>query len=149
MTGGPLLFLAAFATGLVVPVQLALNAQLGQSLRSPWLGAFFVFAVGLAAMAAVLVATRTGLPSPTRLAAVPPLAWAGGIIATVYILAVVLLVPRLGVGVVAVAIIAGQIVGALILDSQGAFGAPQVALSPARVAGGLAVLGGALLVRFG
>jgi transporter family-2 protein len=149
MSGGPLFLLAAFATGLVVPVQLALNAQLGQSLRSPWLGAFFVFAVGLAAMAAVLLATRTALPTPARLAEVPPLAWGGGIIATVYILAIVLLVPRLGVGAVAVAIIAGQIVGALVLDSLGAFGAPVVTLSAARVAGGLAVVCGALLVRLG
>lgn len=149
MNAAPLLFLAAFATGLAVPVQLALNAQLGQTLRSAWIGAFFVFAVGLAAMALVLLLTRTALPAPARLAEVPPLAWGGGIIATVYILAVVLLVPRLGVGTVAVAIIAGQIVGALALDAWGAFGAPQVGLSALRVLGGAAVVAGALLVRLG
>jgi transporter family-2 protein len=144
-----LLLGAAFGTGLLVPVQLALNAQLGTALKSPLLGAFFVFLVGAAAMAAVLVLKRQGLPGPGALVAVPPAAWAGGLIATLYILAVVILVPRVGVATTAVLIIAGQILGAAVLDHLGAFGVPRIQLDATRAAGIAAVLGGAVLVRFG
>ena len=146
---GAILALAAFVTGLFVPVQLALNGQLGTALKSAYLGAFFVFVTGVAAMGLVLAVSRTGLPAPASLAAVPPVAWFGGVIATVYILAVVILVPRLGVGATAVLIIAGQVAGALVLDHFGAFGAPEIKLSATRIAGGVAVVVGALLVRVG
>ncbi|MEM9972985.1 MAG: DMT family transporter [Pseudomonadota bacterium] len=146
---GAILGLAAFFTGILVPVQLALNGQLGTALKSAYLGAFAIFVTGVAAMGIVLVASRTALPAPATFAAVPPLAWFGGVIATLYILAVVILVPRLGVGATAVLIIAGQVVGALALDHLGAFGAAEVKLSAIRVLGGALVIGGALLVRVG
>jgi|FEC22Drversion2_1045045.scaffolds.fasta_scaffold00250_65 transporter family-2 protein len=139
----------AFGTGLLVPVQLALNAQLGAALRSPFLGAFFVFVAGALAMALACAALRTGLPSAAALKAVPPAAWAGGLVAALYILAVVVLVPRVGVATTAVLIIAGQILGAALLDHLGAFGGPRIPIDLARAAGIAAVLAGAALVRFG
>ena len=101
------------------------------------------------AMGAVLIAVRQPLPTMGVLRDVPPLAWAGGAIATIYILAVVILVPRIGVGMSAVLIIAGQIAGALLLDHLGAFGAPRIAFSGLRALGLTAVVTGAALVRIG
>ncbi|MEL6643408.1 MAG: DMT family transporter [Pseudomonadota bacterium] len=144
-----ILALAAFVTGVFVPVQLALNGQLGTALKSAYLGAFFVFVTGVAAMGLVLAVSRTGLPSPATLASVPPVAWLGGVIATVYILAVVILVPRLGVGATAALIIAGQVAGALALDHFGAIGTAEIKVNATRLLGGAAVVGGALLVRLG
>lgn len=144
-----ILIAAAFATGILVPLQLALNGLLGTALKSATLGAFFVFVTGVAAMGAVLATTRTALPGPAALGAVPTVAWLGGIIATAYILAVVVLVPKLGVGTTAVLIIAGQVAGALVLDHLGAFGTAQVPVSPAKLLGAAAVIGGAALVRLG
>ena len=140
---------AAFATGLLVPLQLAFNAQLGTALKSPLLGAFFVFVVGALATAAACVVLRTGLPTAAALGAGPRTAWAGGLIAPLYILAVGVLVPRAGAATTAVLIIAGQILGAALLDHLGAFGVPRIPLDSVRVAGILAVLGGAALGRFG
>lgn len=82
------------------------------------------------------------------LAAVPWTAWLGGLIATTYIVAVVFLVPRLGVGSTAVLIIAGQLVTALALDHFGAFGAAQSPATLSRIAGAGLVLAGATIVRF-
>ena len=143
------LIAAAFATGILVPLQLALNGLLGTALKSAYLGAFFVFVTGVAAMGAVLALSRTALPGPAALGAVPPVAWLGGLIATAYILAVVVLVPKLGVGTTAVLIIAGQVAGALALDHLGAFGTAQVPVSALKLLGAAAVIGGAALVRVG
>ena len=79
----------------------------------------------------------------------PWTAWFGGIVATAYIVAVVFLVPRLGVGSTAVLIIAGQIVAAMILDRLGGFGAEAMPLTTLKLGGAGMVLLGAALVKFG
>lgn len=141
------LALLALATGAMIPVQLALNAQLGIAMKSPFLGAFFVFAVGVLALFVLVVASGVGWPGLSELRAVPVSAWAGGLIATGYIVAVVVLVPRLGVGSTAVLIIAGQLVTALVLDHLGLFTAPDT-VTLKRAAGAALVLTGAALVKF-
>ncbi|MEQ8402028.1 MAG: DMT family transporter [Silicimonas sp.] len=137
----------ALLTGALVPLQLAFNGQLGTALRSPYLGACGVFVIGTLSTMVLLILVRSPLPSPTDLKDVPVTAWIGGLIATAYIVAIVFLVPKLGVGVTAILIIAGQIVVALALDHFGAFGAPQDPLTAARSAGAALVLAGAALVK--
>lgn len=137
----------AFLTGALVPLQLAFNGQLGTALRSPYLGALGVFVVGTLAVALLLVLMRSPLPSAADLRAVPVTAWIGGLIATAYIVAIVFLVPRLGVGTTAVLIIAGQLVAALALDHFGAFGAVQSSMTPTRLIGAGLVLAGAGIVK--
>ncbi len=142
------LTLLALATGAIVPLQLAFNGQLGTALRSPYLGALGVFVVGTLAVCALLVALRSPLPNLAEMRAVPVTAWVGGLIATAYIVAVVFLVPRLGVGTTAVMIIAGQLVAAMILDHFGAFGAVQSSLTWTKALGAGCVLLGAAIVKF-
>jgi len=142
------LTLLALATGALVPLQLAFNGQLGTALRSPYLGALGVFVVGVATLIALLVVLRSPLPSVDMLRNVPFTAWAGGLIATGYIVAVVFLVPRLGVGTTAVSIIAGQLIAAMLLDHFGLFGAIQASVTWGKALGAGLVLAGAALVKF-
>ena len=137
----------AVLTGALVPLQLAFNGQLGVALKGPFMASFFVFLTGLLATGLVILATRTSWPDMGDIRAVPATAWLGGLIATIYILAIVYLVPKLGVGTSAVLIIAGQLVTALVLDHLGAFGTQQVPLSVWRLAGAGLVVAGAVLVR--
>jgi transporter family-2 protein len=44
-------------------------------------------------------------------------------------------------------VIAGQIVTALILDSTGAFGVPQIGLTTPRVVGALLLIAGVILIQ--
>ena len=142
------LAILALITGALIPFQLAFNGQLGVALKSTYLGAFFVFLVGLITLFVLVLAIGERWPGPSDLAAVPWTAWLGGLIATAYIVAVVFLIPRLGVGSTAVLIIAGQIVAAMILDHIGAFGAAANPVNFARLSGAVLVLGGAALVKF-
>ena len=143
------LALLALATGALIPFQLAFNGQLGAALKSVYLGAFFVFLVGLVALLAILLVQRSAWPTLSELVAVPWTAWLGGLIATAYIVAVVFLIPRLGVGSTAVLIIAGQIVAAMALDHIGAFGATANPANLTKLGGAVLVLAGAGLVKFG
>jgi len=142
------LAILALVTGAMIPLQLAFNGQLGQALRSPYAGAFYVFAVGLLAVAVVMILANERWPRPADLLAVPATAWLGGLIAAVYIVAVVFLVPRLGVGSTAVIIIAGQIIAAMAMDHFGAFGNAQNPVTLLRLGGASLVLLGAALVKF-
>lgn len=144
-----LLAFLAILTGALIPFQLAFNGQLGAALKSVYLGAFFVFLVGVLALFAILLTMRSPWPSLSDLSLVPWTAWLGGIIATAYIVAVVFLIPRLGVGSTAVLIIAGQIVAAMVLDHIGAFGAAASPVTPTRLGGAALVLAGAALVKVG
>ena len=143
----PLLF-AAFTTGALVPLQLAFNGQLGGVTRNAFTASLIVFLIGAAVLAAVVLVTRAPLPRPTTLAAAaPPTVWLGGLIATVYIVAIVVLTPRLGVGLTTALILVGQIVTALALDHFGAFGNPQHALTSGRLSGLALMLGGIALIK--
>ena len=70
-----------------------------------------------------------------------------GLFATLFLLGTAMLVPRLGVTLFFGATTAGTLVGALIFDQIGAFGATPSHLSPLRLLGVLAVFGGVLIVR--
>jgi transporter family-2 protein len=87
----PLLWLGALVTGLLIPLQLAFNAQLGRAVGSPFSSALIVALVMSAALALVTLASRTALPSPSVIATVPFTAWIGGLLAAFYIVAIVIL----------------------------------------------------------
>jgi transporter family-2 protein len=140
---------AAFATGVLVPLQLAFNGQLGQVTRNAYTASLIVFLVGAAVLALVVLATRPPLPSAAELLGAPKTVWLGGAIATLYILAVVWVTPRLGVATTAVLIISGQLVMAVALDHFGAFGTARSPVSALRAAGLALVIVGAVAIRKG
>ena len=142
----PTLVAAGLLTGALLPLQLAFNGQLGQVTKNPYSAGLVIFVVGTIAFAAILMITRPALPSVADLAAAPKTVWLGGLIAALYIIAVVTLTPRIGVGATATLIIAGQLLTAIVLDHFGAFGMPQITLNLQRLAGvGLMMMGVALI----
>lgn len=72
---------------------------------------------------------------------------ATGLFATVFLLGTAALVPTLGVALFFGATTAGSLIGAVIFDQIGAFGAQPAPLSLLRIAGIVAILGGVILVR--
>lgn len=148
LRNGELVYLlAALVTGALVPFQLAFNAQLREATRSPYTAGLVIFAIGAVAMTGLVLMLRQSMPSAAMLAAAPWTVWLGGLIAVVYILAVVVVTPRIGVGTMAVFVVAGQILTALVLDHLGAFGNPQASINLWRLAGALLVVSGAVLIR--
>jgi transporter family-2 protein len=87
------------------------------------------------------------MPSIAALAAAPPNVYLGGVIASVYIVAIIMVSPKLGVGLTTALILFGQLVMALILDHVGAFGNPQISINAWRVGGVLMMLGGILAIK--
>lgn len=138
---------SAFVTGALVPLQLAFNAQLGGVTKSPFTAGLIVFIVGTAAVAAIVIALRPPLPAIGDLVNAPKTIWLGGLIAAFYILAIVVLTPRLGVGLTTALILAGQLFTAMLLDHLGAFGNPQHSLNLWRIGGMLMMVSGVAAIK--
>lgn len=147
MSNSSVMLIAALITGALIPFQLAFNAQLGGVTKSPYTAGLIIFIVGTIALGAMVVTFRQPLPSAHALMSAPPTIWFGGLIATFYILAIVIVTPKLGIGTTAVLIIAGQILMALVLDHLGAFGNPQVSFNIWRLVGAVLVVSGVALIK--
>ncbi len=136
----------AFVIGMMLPIQAGVNAQLRTGLGHPLLAALASFAVGTVALFLVSVAARARL-SATPIAAIPWWHWTGGLLGAIYIAAAVVLAPRLGAATLIAAIVAGQMITSLLLDTRGWAGFPQQPLTPARLFGGVLVIAGVLLIN--
>ncbi|MEP7226461.1 MAG: DMT family transporter [Gemmatimonadales bacterium] len=142
-----LFLLLALAAGVLLPVQAGVNAQLRSALGSPVAAALVSFLVGTAGLAAVAVLLRTPLPLGRAWAATTPWQWSGGLIGAVYVLAVIVLAPRLGAATLIAAVVAGQMITSLVLDQYGLVGFPVHPLTPVRFLGVALVIAGVILIQ--
>jgi transporter family-2 protein len=69
------------------------------------------------------------------------------VFAAYYLVASLIAIPRLGAAAVFSLVIAGQMIGALILDATGAFGVTQIGLSTSRIMGTALLLAGVILIQ--
>ncbi|MEL6801154.1 MAG: DMT family transporter [Pseudomonadota bacterium] len=141
------LILAAFATGAMVPLQLVFNGQLGGVTRNAFTASLIVFLIGALVLLALVAIMRPPLPTLAELRAAPRTVWLGGLIATGYIVAIVVITPRLGVGLTTALILVGQLCMALALDHFGAFGNPQQTLGLGRAVGLAMMIAGVVTIK--
>ena len=141
------LITAAFATGALVPLQLVFNGQLGAVTRNAFTASLIVFLIGSLVLTAIVLVMRPTLPSLEALMAAPKTVWFGGVIATGYIVAIVIVTPRLGVGLTTSLILIGQLCMALALDHFGAFGNPQHSLGLGRAVGLSLMIVGVITIK--
>jgi transporter family-2 protein len=139
------LVLAAFA-GVLLAVQAPTNAILGKASGSPVVAAFISFLIGTLALGAVVAASSGRLFAP-NLKQVPWYAWLGGFYGAFFVAVAAFGAPRVGIGVLLTAAIAGQLAAALVLDHFGLLGLARHPVNLTRAAGLVLVLIGAVLVR--
>jgi bacterial/archaeal transporter family-2 protein len=140
------ILLAIFA-GVMIPVQTSFNTALSKSLGSPFLSSLVVFIVAAIAVIITIAVTKTGLPGIETMQSAPWWSWFGGILGGAYIVILIFLTPKLGVGTVTGLVVAGQIIAAVIIDHFGLLNFPVHELSIYRIAGVLMMIGGVILVR--
>jgi transporter family-2 protein len=90
---------------------------------------------------------RPALPSAGAFAAAPRTVWFGGVMAAIYLVSVVSLAPRLGVGLTTCLILVGQLITALAIDHFGAFGSPHQAMNLWRLGGLALMVAGVVVVK--
>lgn len=141
-----MMFLVALG-GAGIALQAPINATLRRAVESPALSAFISFATGALFLALLTLSGVLGRGRIDTVNTLPWWAWIGGVLGTIYVTASIIAVPRIGAGVVIASVILGQLVMAMIIDANGWFGVPQVALSPSRLIGALLLFVGVFLMQ--
>ena len=134
--------------GAMIALQAPTNVMLSRAGGSAVLAALISFAVGTAALFLVWLLSANR-PAGAPFAQLPWYAWIGGVYGAIYVAVAAFAAPRLGLASLITIGIAGQILGALLLDHIGAFGLAREPISPTRIGGALLVVAGVLLVRRG
>ena len=140
----------AFAIGLVIPLQSAVNNALGTALGSgAVLAALVSFAVGTLTLLGVGALTGQPFAALVGLSRIPWWQWLGGVMGAFFVFGSTLLAPRIGLAAMVALIVAGQVCSSLVFDRLGWIGLPVRGISWLRLAGAVLILAGAVLVNFG
>ncbi|MEO7474189.1 MAG: DMT family transporter, partial [Gemmatimonadales bacterium] len=73
--------------------------------------------------------------------------WCGGLLGAIYIVATIVLAPRLGAATLVAALVAGQMLMSLMIDQYGWVGFTVHPISPLRLLGAALIVGGVALVQ--
>ncbi len=141
--------LLVFVAGLLIPAQAAMNAKMREYVLNPMYSTLLNFGIG--AIGIIIVAYITivmGQASNLRGSFKAPWwAWCGGFIGALFVTTSVLAISRTGAATFSVLIIAGQILGALVMDHFGWLELPQFPLTPQRIVGALLLMVGVWLIQ--
>jgi len=145
----PYLLIALLAlSGVGLPVQDALNAQLRSSVKSPMLGALISLTVGAIALGALSALGVLGHGKPSEVLKTHWWVLLGGGLLGAFAVSIGLIgIPKVSAGIVIAATVFGQLVAAVIIDHFGWLGVPRVPLNIWRVAGALGLLVSVVLMQ--
>lgn len=141
------LLLAAATAGGLLAVQVAANSKLGLALTQPVGATLVSFLVGSAGLILYMLVFREPWPTTRALSQTPWWALSGGLLGAAYVLATVVVTPRLGPGLTLGAIVAGQMIVALALEQAGALEVARHPITPVRVLGVALIVAGVVLLR--
>ena len=144
----PLLAVLAIclATGMLLAMQPAINAELARHLASGFAAALVSLTVSVVLALPFAWRHLGGLRLET-LGSAPGWVWLGGVAGAVFVTAGAFFVPRIGVAFFFSSIIAGQLVAAAVIDHFGFFGTAVRAFDAPRAIGIALVLAGVLVFR--
>lgn len=138
--------LFAFLVGLAITVQAGVNANLRQAMASPILAAAISFGSGFVVLVLLFITSGSPIPSFEAIKQVSWWKWMGGVMGAVYMITVIVSVPKIGTANLVSLSVSGQLVAAIVLDHYGLMG---FVLHPAngwRLLGVMLIITGVLLV---
>lgn len=149
-----LLIAAAVATGMVIPLQPGMNAELRRHTGSPYIASLISFLGGTIILAAVVAGARLTqrqeLPAlGAVVSAAPWWSYLGGLIGATFVTVSVILAPQLGAALLVAGIVTGQLVGSVVIDHFGLVGFRREAVSWPRVVGVGLLIAGLVVMQFG
>lgn len=146
-----LALVASVFAGFLVAVQSRVNGEFGIALDNGALAALISFSVGLTTVSVAMVASPAGRRGVAELRGalvrreIPWWAMLGGVAGAFLVLTQGVSAGVLGVALFSIAVVTGQSLGALVIDSRGWFGVPRVALHPQRALGAAIVVVGVVV----
>ncbi|MFB3778864.1 MAG: DMT family transporter [Bryobacteraceae bacterium] len=138
------LYLLSMFLGIVMAVHLGMNAKVGAAIANPRVGNALFWCIG--AVAAVIVGFtgwQQGALAPVK--QVNPILLTAGALGACLVFAIAWLIPQIGAGPMMILLLAGQIVGGLLMSHFGWLGSPVDPVTPLKLLGVAVMVGGAYL----
>jgi bacterial/archaeal transporter family-2 protein len=141
----PLVLLSAFL-GVVLTVHLAMNGMVGAAINNARVGNAVFWCIG--ALTAVIIG-MTGWQSGalSALPTVNPILLTAGAMGASLVFGIAYLIPRVGAGPFTFALLAGQIISAMVLSHYGWLGSPKQPITPMGIVGVIVLVIGVILTR--
>ena len=141
------LYLFTMFLGVVLAVHLSMNGKVGSVLNNARVGNALFWCIGaVGALAIGLTGWQTGALAPLK--QVHPVLLTAGILGACLVFAIAWLIPQVGAGPVMITLLAGQILGGLLMSHFGWLGSPVQPVTITKLAGVLVMIGGVVLATF-
>ena len=141
------LVLLALLAGAAAPFQGTVNNRMAEVLSDPILASFISFAVGALTLLIYILVSGTPLSGFAAGRNAPAIAWTGGVLGVFFVVATLVLIPRLGVAMTFALVTAGQMIFTLVIDHYGLLGVPVREISLMRIGGIVLITAGVVLIR--
>jgi bacterial/archaeal transporter family-2 protein len=130
--------------GIVLAVHLAMNGKVGAVLNNPRVGNALFWSIGaLTALAIGLTGWQTGALAPLK--QVHPLLFTAGVLGACLVFAIAWLIQQMGAGAVMIALLAGQVLGGLVMSHFGWLGSPVQPITMMKLAGVIVMIAGVVM----
>jgi transporter family-2 protein len=136
----------ALVAGAVITLQTGSNARLKEAFGHALPAVIVSSLIGIVLLVAVMLVTRTPVPSVARMTSAPWTAWLGGLLGAGYAVVVVVLARHLGAATLTAAVVTGQLICSVVLDHFGLLGFELHAVNAGRMIGCVLLLAGFALI---
>ena len=137
----------AFLIGILLPIQVGINAELAKYINSPVLAAFISFLVGGFCLLVGAFTVKAPFPTWGQVASLPYWVWTGGLIGAIAVLGSIVAGPKIGALVLISLLLAGQLFGSILIDHYGWLSFSVQKLDFQRLLGVVLLVGGFFLIR--
>lgn len=138
------LYLFSLFLGVVLVVHLAMNGQVGNLMKNPRVANAIFWCIGaLTAIVIGMTGWQRGALAPLK--QVNPILLTGGALGACLVFAIAWLMPRVGARDVMITLLAGQIIGGIVLSHFGWLGSPQQPITMVKVIGVVVMIAGVIL----
>ena len=144
---GQLYIIVALAIGLLLPIQVGINAELAQRISNPITASLISFIVGTVGLMICLLVSRAPLPDWSTVTTLPTWLWLGGFIGAFAVFGGIVSGPKIGLLSLVALVLTGQLLASLIMDHYGWLGFPVRELSLGRISGSFLLLVAVILIQ--
>ncbi|MDR2976186.1 MAG: DMT family transporter [Streptococcaceae bacterium] len=135
-------------TGILIATQQAVNSHLGMLVGSSVKAGFLSFFLGLLLIFCVCLAIERKFPKKSSFRQVKPWNFLGGLCGAVFVVAVIIAVPKIGTGLNILLTLVGQMIGSLLIQQFGWWKSPKEKVNREQILGVVVMIFGIICIKF-
>jgi bacterial/archaeal transporter family-2 protein len=141
------LYILTMIIGAVLAVHLAMNGRVGGVIANPRVANALFWCIGaVTAVVIGLTGWQQGALNP--LSKVHPLLLTAGVLGACLVFGIAWLIPQIGAGPLMITMLAGQVLGGLVMSHFGLLGSPVEPITLTKALGVVVMIGGVVLATF-